>query len=959
MFSSEREYLTSFINPLIEETRADLLLSFTTLSDATSSLVESVERSNKYKPPKDLLYEIELQKGIVENDTDAKLYEPQVGDIISITSVRPKCITDLDWPESMLKIVPSVTMINNALLDCHHQNTVKMIWGPPGTGKTKTVGFLLHLILRMECRTLTCAPTNTAIVQATKQLVKKVKESSEFRKYGLGDIVLFGNIKRMKIDDYDDLCNVFLDHRVDMLQECLNKKSGWEGSLQTMIALLKEPEKEYGLYLESIKGKDIQKFDNNDNVEKYDPKLEKEYYDGDRILKDKNSKKRWRRFVFEALKENNNKNKPTNHMLPLQKEEKSTQEENDGKQAEEKVPSTPLTFGEFVKKTFDCVKEQLYFCTVNLHTHLPTSVISLEDVKNKFAAVDSLKSLRPLLHDVPNDDLKEACGYAKLHIINVPPLELLTIDEAAQLKECESAIPLQLPRVRHAIVVGDERQLPAMVRSQISQEAYFGRSLFERLSFLEHKKYLLNVQKIYNSYSVIDVSLGKEQFDDRRSRKNTVEVAVVSEIIASLHKEYTLTRRKVRVGVISPYKAQVHAIAEKIREYTSHVQSDFFVSVRTVDGFQGGEEDVIIISTVRCNAIGSVSFLSSRQRGNMALAQARYCLWIVGSGATLNNSGTFWKNLVADAKERGCFHNALEDKSLAHAITLFALVELNQVSTLINVHSLLFRYSRWKVCLTDAVWRSVARLKSNTFCKRVLNLLEKLSNGWHQPHTRGNRVVHGGISTQLEQYYMVNTQLYFVWTVHILKENSHYIKVLNVWDILPQSDVPELSNRLDILYGSYSADKTNRCMYKCYDGSCPPPNVISFMNLVIPTTRCSVESSCAEANPAQLSKFVASFSTNDEREMSSTTNMSLIVPRCAEDDPIELLCKAFALLSLQDRITEIPIDSSHGEANTSNILSRLMDSLGPRNEPETSNNKEWWMGFKFVEEEINMFHAAR
>lgn len=75
--------------------------------------------------------------------------------------------------------------------------------------------------------------------------------------------------------------------------------------------------------------------------------------------------------------------------------------------------------------------------------------------------------------------------------------------------------------------------------------------------------------------------------------------------------------------MISPYKAQVHAIAEKIREYTSHTQSDFFVSVLTVDGFQGGEEDVIIISTVRCNAIGSVSFLSSRQRGNVALTRAR------------------------------------------------------------------------------------------------------------------------------------------------------------------------------------------------------------------------------------------------------------------------------------------------------------------------------------------------
>lgn len=56
-------------------------------------------------------------------------------------------------------------------------------------------------------------------------------------------------------------------------------------------------------------------------------------------------------------------------------------------------------------------------------------------------------------------------------------------------------------------------------------------------------------------------------------------------------------------------------------------------------------------------------------------------------------------------------------------------------------------------------------------------------------------------------------------------------------------------------------------------------------------------------------------------------------------------------MTFQVETTEIPIDSSHGEANTSNI--------NGRNEPETSNSKEWWMGFKFVEEEINMFHATR
>ena len=56
------------------------------------------------------------------------------------------------------------------------------------------------------------------------------------------------------------------------------------------------------------------------------------------------------------------------------------------------------------------------------------------------------------------------------------------------------------------------------------------------------------------------------------------------------------------IGVISPYKAQVHAIQQKIGN-TYSTFSDFAVNVRSVDGFQGSEEDVIIISTVRCDAM--------------------------------------------------------------------------------------------------------------------------------------------------------------------------------------------------------------------------------------------------------------------------------------------------------------------------------------------------------------------
>lgn len=79
------------------------------------------------------------------------------------------------------------------------------------------------------------------------------------------------------------------------------------------------------------------------------------------------------------------------------------------------------------------------------------------------------------------------------------------------------------------------------------------------------------------------------------------------------------------MGCISPYKAQVYAIKEKLgTKYRAGRNDHFSVNVSSVDGFQGSEADVIIISTVRSNANGSVGFLSNLQRANVALTRARF-----------------------------------------------------------------------------------------------------------------------------------------------------------------------------------------------------------------------------------------------------------------------------------------------------------------------------------------------
>jgi senataxin len=107
--------------------------------------------------------------------------------------------------------------------------------------------------------------------------------------------------------------------------------------------------------------------------------------------------------------------------------------------------------------------------------------------------------------------------------------------------------------------------------------------------------------------------------------------------------EFVRTKKKVSIGIISPYKAQVYEIQEKVKQYMVVSNPNFSVNVRSVDGFQGGEEDIIIISTVRSNLSGKVGFLSNRQRANVAITRARYvivmlipCTQMVGLSAHTN-----------------------------------------------------------------------------------------------------------------------------------------------------------------------------------------------------------------------------------------------------------------------------------------------------------------------------------
>ncbi|KAI3868195.1 hypothetical protein MKX03_004105 [Papaver bracteatum] len=586
-----------------------------------------------------------------------------------------------------------------ATSSCDHKKSVKLIWGPPGTGKTKTIGVLLSALLKSKCKTLTCAPTNTAVVEVTTRLMSIVKQTLESNNHGLGDIVISGNAERMKINDKDhDLRHVFLDYRCRKLGKCFGQR-GWGFQLRSMIILLQETYEQYILNQET----------------------EKEF------------------------------------RKSLKQSEEVLIEESEEVLIEE--------FRKSLKQRFRSLEESMRESIVSICSHMPTSFVSTTLVKKMYTTLNLLEDFQILLqngsfsnqefkeifstgeiidfsdtttsaslfctiriecleslrcleecilpcYSMDEDSIKNFClqnaclifctASSSANLSEIQGLKLVVVDEAAQLKECESAIPLQLPDVKHAILIGDELQLPAMVQRKISENAGFGRSLFERLVSLKHDKHLLNVQyrmhpsisvfpneqfynkqildasnvtersyskkflqgSMYGPFSFINVSYGKEEFNDKHSLKNLVEVAVIAEIIENLYKDSIANSYKLSVGVISPYKAQVFALVDKLgNKFKTH--SNFSVSVRSIDGFQGAEEDIIIMSTVRSNTNGSVGFLANHQRTNVALTRARYCLWVLGDGRTLMDSDSVWSKLVRSAKDRGSYFNVDEDKILS------------------------------------------------------------------------------------------------------------------------------------------------------------------------------------------------------------------------------------------------------------------------------------------------------
>ena len=257
----------------------------------------------------------------------------------------------------------------------------------------------------------------------------------------------------------------------------------------------------------------------------------------------------------------------------------------------------------------------------------------------------------------------------------------LFIDEAAQA--LEPACWIAIRRADRVILAGDHCQLPPTVKCQEAVRGGLAHTLMQTIVKRKPEAVsLLKIQYRMNEdimrfssdwfyggslqaapevkyrgildYDTPMVWINTEGMDcneefvgESFGRINKAEARLTLEqlqtYITRIGKQRILEER-IDFGVISPYKAQVQYLRQSIRRAPFFKPFHHLISINTVDGFQGQERDVIVISLVRANEEGQIGFLNDLRRMNVAITRARMKLIILGDASTLTRH-PFYKKL--------------------------------------------------------------------------------------------------------------------------------------------------------------------------------------------------------------------------------------------------------------------------------------------------------------------------
>ncbi|MBS1682703.1 MAG: AAA family ATPase [Bacteroidetes bacterium] len=268
------------------------------------------------------------------------------------------------------------------------------------------------------------------------------------------------------------------------------------------------------------------------------------------------------------------------------------------------------------------------------------------------------------------------------------------IDEAGQALEPACWIPIL--KSQRVIFAGDHCQLPPTIKSYEAAKQGLSKTLFEkgiekhtplatmlRVQYRMHESIMeFSSNYFYKNELIAHESVKHEllrsyeqpiEFMDTAgcgyaekqnletlSRFNPEEATVLIHQVERLAESIGISAwldEKITLGIITPYSAQVDQLLQQAGASEILEPLQRFISINTVDAFQGQERDVIAISFVRSNEKSEVGFLSDIRRTNVAMTRARKKLIMVGDSATLA-SDAFYSSLIEFVQAKGFYKSA-------------------------------------------------------------------------------------------------------------------------------------------------------------------------------------------------------------------------------------------------------------------------------------------------------------
>jgi superfamily I DNA and/or RNA helicase len=267
------------------------------------------------------------------------------------------------------------------------------------------------------------------------------------------------------------------------------------------------------------------------------------------------------------------------------------------------------------------------------------------------------------------------------------------IDEAGQALEPACWIPII--RAERVVLAGDHHQLPPTVKSFEAGKAGLSKTLFEKCiqrhpqtavmlqtQYRMHEDIMkFSAHYFYDDQLIADESVAQsllepgmlpvefidsagcgfteEQDPETLSRYNEEEARFLIRQVERLILHFGTDNWRYSIGIITPYSAQVERLI-KLAEASEELSAlASFITINTVDAFQGQERDVIAISLVRSNEKSEVGFLSDIRRTNVAITRAKKKLIMVGDSATLG-AHPFYLELIEYMQQRGFYKSVYE-----------------------------------------------------------------------------------------------------------------------------------------------------------------------------------------------------------------------------------------------------------------------------------------------------------